>query len=226
MKQNVSSMARIQAAADELHARADGLRVMALATKEWEDAVDTEAEGDRKSVGAKLGAMLKKKGLKAADLVSQWGGRDGLVDEKEFRDHVYELGIQESESDINALFKRLDSDGSGSMDKAEVIDALRALADESAQQLADLNAVKNRTKELFAAAKAAQEAEKKRKAQEMREMAEAAQQAERDAELRASAAVAEKKAKAAAAAEKKAKAAAEKAAFEAKIDAKRRDQDG
>lgn len=80
VKQHGGSKARIKECADELLARAAALREGAGATKEWEEAVTAEAECDRKSVGSVVGALLKKKGLKAAEVVARWGGTDGLVD--------------------------------------------------------------------------------------------------------------------------------------------------
>lgn len=110
------------------------------------------------------------------------------------------------------------------MDRTEMIEAMKFLSDECESRMRELKQIKERTAELFKVAKAAQDAEKRRKADEERAAVEAAKQRELEERMKAEEAAAGRRAKAKAAEEKKAKAAEEKAAFDAKIEEKRRGQ--
>ena len=165
----------------------------------------------RRSVGANLGAFLKKKGL-ANELASEWGGKDGLVDKAEFR-KMSALGIQAEVWQIDGLFGQLDEDGGGTLDATELGRALKKLTEESdrLKEMAELKLARN---EAMAKAKAAQDAWKSARHEEEVAAAELAQKEAQAQQARAAAAAEAKAARAAEAAAKKAKAAEEKAAFD------------
>lgn len=109
----------------------------------------------------------------------------------------------------------------GTLDVSEITKALRHLSDESENLKAEMNAFKVRKTEALAAAKTAQDEWRRARQAEAEEEAAALEQKRMEAETKAKVAEEAKKAKAAAAALKKAKAEEEKAAFDAKIAAKR-----
>lgn len=213
--------ANIQAKADRCRELAAEARRIGALTAEWESSVKVEEDMLRRSVGANLGAFLKKKGLKANELASKWGGKDGLVDKAEFRKEVSALGIQAEVWQIDGLFGQLDEDGGGTLDATELGRALKKLTEESDRLKAEMAELKLARNEAMAKAKAAQDAWKSARHEEEVAAAELAQKEAQAQQARAAAAAEAKAARAAEAAAKKAKAAEEKAAFEAKIAAKR-----
>ena len=64
-------------------------------------------------MGSQLGALMVRKGLNAEAVVASWDeSGDGLIQIDEFRREVIKIGVVcEKESDIDALFKALDTDG-------------------------------------------------------------------------------------------------------------------
>jgi hypothetical protein len=84
------------------------------------------------SAGSRLGAVLIKRGLRAADLVEQWDpSGDGEIDEAEFVANCLELGVTSSAEQLAGLFRTLDESGDGALDKFEMRAALRVLEDEA-----------------------------------------------------------------------------------------------
>ena len=64
-------------------------------------------------MGSQLGALMVRKGLNAEAVVASWDeSGDGLIQVDEFRREVIKIGVVcENESEIDALFKALDTDG-------------------------------------------------------------------------------------------------------------------
>lgn len=214
-------VAATQAAVDRLRRQAEQATRISELIAVYDKSVLEEEEALKRAVGANLGSLLRKKGLKAADLAAKWGGAKGGVDKDDFRKQVLALGIQAKNHEIDDLFKSLDADGGGTLDVEEITKALRTLTDEAENLKAEMNTFKTRKAEALANVKEAQDEWRRERNAEAAEEAAVLEQKRKEAEAKAAAAEEAKKAKAAAAAMKKAKAEEEKAAFEAKIAAKR-----
>ena len=201
--------------------RAEQMQSIADLTKSAEQAsIDMTAVG-RKSVGAQLGSILIKKGLKVGEIVTKWGGAKGCITKQDFRHEVNGLGLSAAASDVDALFDSLDDDGGGTLDLAEVRTALKTLADECEQVKSAIKSLTQKSSELTKAARAAQSDFRRMKEEDQRAKEELARQEEAKAQAKAAAAAEAKAIKEAAAAEKKAAQEKEKAEFEAKIALKR-----
>ena len=207
--------------AQAMRQRADQIQSIADLTKSAEQASVDMAEVGRKSVGAQLGSILIKKGLKVSEIVTKWGGTKGCINKQDFRHEVNGLGLAASASDVDALFDSLDDDGGGTLDNAEVRTALKTLADECDQVKAAIKTLTAKSSELSKAARAAQSDFRRMKEEDERAKVELARKEEAKAQARAAAAAEAKAIKEAAAAEKKAALEREKAEFEAKIALKR-----
>lgn len=209
-----------------MRAKAADYQYVLDATLAYEATAAAIQKAQHKSVGAQLGEILKSKGLKVGDVVERWGGKDGSIDKKEFRDQTMALGIDSDPKDIDLLFDSLDGDGGGTLDIQETKEAFRNLIEESANAKQHIRDLRTELAEREKEARSKQaEWKKQRKAEEKL----AAEENERRAQEAAAAAVAAEEAKAArlaAHAEKKAAAAAEKAAFDARIAAKRAGKGG
>lgn len=80
------------------------------------------------SIDARLGSLLKRKSMKASEIISRWDPNgDGEIDMHEFRTNVKSLGLQATNEEIDTLFRSLDEDGGGSLDMNEIKHALTNL---------------------------------------------------------------------------------------------------
>jgi hypothetical protein len=144
-----------------------------------------------------------------------------LVDRGEFRKSVKELGVKAEDSEIDALFDSLDSDGSGELDVAELKELLTRLRETAQQESTRRAEIKASTLALRKAASKLQQVlrtEEEAKAKAEREANEAAErQAAAKAEEERQATEEKAKARATAAM----KMAEEKAAYEAKLQERR-----
>ena len=220
-KQDLQQLQIIFERANELREKASRFQAIADLTRTSEESARALTEENKKSVGAQLGVILVKKGLKVSDLVAKWGGAKGFIDKHDFRHEVNALGLSAAASDVDALFDQLDDDGGGTLDIAEVKLALRTLAEESDQVRASIKMLTTKAAEQHKAARAAQSEYRSMKEEEQKAIVEKARQREAEEEAKATAAAAAKEAKELKEAEKKAAAEKEKADFEAKIALKR-----
>jgi Ca2+-binding EF-hand superfamily protein len=182
---------------------------------------ENQTEG---ALGAQLGAMLKKKGTKVSEVVSRWGGDDGMVDKKEFWRESQNLGLRADREEVDRLFDRFDFDGGGTLDKSEIKIALIKLTDEAEQVMSRIKFLANKAEDAVQNAKVAQEEYRRsRQEREKRYMREQ-EEAEKEARAAEAAAAEIRERRALKKLEKEAALAAEKAAFEAKVRAKRESQ--
>ena len=100
--------------ADEATAVAEVTARAEAAVKEYRT---TQSEG---ALGATLGTILRKKGIKVSEIVSKWGGKDGAVDKSEFARECQALGLVSTREETDTLFDRLDDDGGGTLDAGEI----------------------------------------------------------------------------------------------------------
>ena len=182
-------------------------------------------------VSSRLGAQILAKRMKASDVIQKWDANgDGELDKGEFRHNVKALGVAAESKDIDELFDSLcethDKTGTGVLGVTAVRGVLVKLIDEATA--ADKN-IKDLTKSAQDQSKVARAAQVTFKRQKRIDDAitDKAEEAERkEAEAKAAAAAEAKAIRLAAAAERKAAAAAAKAAFDAKVAAKRSDSFG
>ena len=95
------------------------------------DDADRQAEDVFSTFERKLGAALKKKGQKIAELLRDWD-KDGTgeVKKMQFRQKVRgSLGIKANNHEIDKFFNSMDEDGGGSLDLGELKPALKYLLD-------------------------------------------------------------------------------------------------
>ena len=96
---------------------------------------ETRRVGDQNTIEAQLGHMLVRKKVKPKDLVLLWDKeKKGSVNEFEFQQGVRDLGINANNEELSALFASYDEDGGGTLDTAELKDALRRLQDQAAMR--------------------------------------------------------------------------------------------
>lgn len=89
---------------------------------------ELEASSAAPTLEQQLGAVLVKKNLTPKDIVAEWDRKHtGAVGKIEFRQGVRSLGIKAENKDIDALFSSLDDDGGGTLDAAELKDALKVV---------------------------------------------------------------------------------------------------
>ena len=231
LKSVLDAASRAETEAQALKAWSDECRAKAAQTDEaartTEAAEKAEVELGQLETSAgppdvQLGALIIKRNLKIGDLVSKWDvSGDGLVDRGEFRKSVKELGVKAEDTEIDALFDSLDSDGSGELDVAELKELLTRLKETAQQESTRRAEIKVSTLALRKAAFKLQqvlrtEEEAKAKAElEAKEAAERQAAAKAEEERQAT----EEKAKARAMAAMKM--AEEKAAYEAKLQERR-----
>ena len=212
----------VHANAGKYRERAVRAEKVALQTAESEQSVKDLETMSKKSVGAQLGGILIKKGLKVGDLVATWGTSTGQISKEDFRKHVTALGLQAPPTDVDELFDDLDDDLGGFLDQFEVRAALKRLAEESDSTKLQIKITNQRANDMLKMTKAMQVEWKQHRLEAEREEERERQRQAAEAQTRALAVEAAKAAKARAAEEKKAAAAAEKAAFEEKIELKRK----
>jgi len=83
-----------------------------------------------KTLEQQLGELLVKKSAKPADLVREWDRKQkGEVNKVEFRQGVRNVGVKADNKEIDSFFQTLDSDGGGSLDAAELKEALKISQD-------------------------------------------------------------------------------------------------
>jgi Ca2+-binding EF-hand superfamily protein len=160
-----------------VHAHAERTRVVAealnLAARETEAFERSGAELEAlRGVGAgtvesRLGHLLTMRNMKVGEMVARWAttsGADGdasCVSKAEFRQHILndkELRLQATTAEeLDGLFDRLDADGSGSLDVAELRMALKRCQDEHQRRQAELD---DKTDALASLAKTTLEAQR------------------------------------------------------------------
>jgi len=216
--------------ADEAKAKAGKLRehvvraqAVLAATEASEQATKELLGFEKGSLGAQLGTVVQRKGLSVSDIVSKWGGKDGLIDPEEFRTEVWALlgTVAATADQLDELFRTLDEDGGGTLNNMEVRRGVKKLIDESANFKGTLAGIREKANELARVAQLEQGGLRVTLAALVDEEEEAKAAVRREAQASAAATEMEMRAKEAALAAKKEKAAAEKAAFEAKIQLKR-----
>ena len=107
--------------------------LVATAEKAEQDLADLKKE---QSLALKVAG--KTKNARAIELAKKWDLQgNGSVSRVDFRTNVRNLGLKAEDAEIDALFARMDDDGSGSMDLGELRTALQKLQDE-AEKAADV----------------------------------------------------------------------------------------
>jgi len=204
-----------------IRGRMERARAVYEQTVEAEAAVVAKGIATTKTIFAQLGEQMRRKGMKANEILDSWGGADGLIDSSEFDTQVRKLGLRDApRADLQAIFDSFDLNHSGDLSLNEVRDGLKSLIDTADQVNKEIHEASQKANALCKAARLAQETWKEQVREEEKSDALEREREARVAEEHAAAAAAAKAAKLAAAAEKAAAAAAEKAAFEAKVAAK------
>ena len=107
---------------------------------------------------ARLFGLLKKRNLRVADVVREWDDDgSGTIDPAEFYGHIRALGLQGIQRQASdALFCKLDTDGSGELELPEVRKGLKALQEVAAEVEASEKALVRLVGQLRHAAHASQ----------------------------------------------------------------------
>ena len=117
----------------------------AEAATQGAEAVELELRErlERPSVESRLGILLVKRNVKVGDMVAKWDvDHDGALDKKEFLKNVTELGLDASTEEFEALYIKVDTDGSGMLEVPELVaylkenQAMRAMEEEQEKALA------------------------------------------------------------------------------------------
>ena len=96
-------------------------------TKRSEEAKEQLETMRNGTVGSKLGDYINIKNMKVAELVVQWDkSSSGEITKKVFRAHVMTICGAEA-AEVDELFDSLDDDGGGSLDRTELMKALKRL---------------------------------------------------------------------------------------------------
>ena len=171
------------------------------------------------AVGAQLGALMVRKGLRAESIVETWDASgDGLLQMGEFRKEVLKLGVTCGDpKEVDDLFRLLDTDGGGSLDLGEVREALKTLEAEAFAARKGVRGLSGRVVELLRAAKAAQTEWKQERKQEDDAVAKEAAMRQQEAAGKAAAEAEKAAAKEARQAARKAAAATKKALMDQKV---------
>jgi len=220
---NATEHAKIALRVDALRERAASVQAVADATARAEDLEVKLKEVDgKKPAGARLGLLLQRKSMKVGELVAKWDKTgSGQIQPSEFASNARALGLEADDQELDALFKMLDEDGSGTLDMIEMKHALRTLMDAAIEAEVSTASLKKTTAEALKAAKATQDEYRKAKKAIEKAEVESAERELREVAEKEYAAEQARAAKAAYVAEKKAAKAAEEAEFERKILARR-----
>ena len=86
------------------------------------EAKEAPKEDDRATAVAKLLAdVLEQRKMAPVELIKAWDDDgDGKIQSKEFRKHVRAMGVETTDSELNALFEAIDADGSGELTFTEI----------------------------------------------------------------------------------------------------------
>lgn len=77
---------------------------------------------ERPPVETRLGILLVKRNMKVGDMVAKWDvDHDGALDKKEFLKNVADLGLEASAEELEALYVKIDADGSGQLEVPELV---------------------------------------------------------------------------------------------------------
>jgi Ca2+-binding EF-hand superfamily protein len=77
---------------------------------------------ERPPVETRLGILLVKRNMKVGDMVAKWDvDHDGALDKKEFLKNVADLGLEASAEELEALYIKIDADGSGQLEVPELV---------------------------------------------------------------------------------------------------------
>ena len=212
--------------------RAERTREAAAKVEEWERAtVELHEVRTNPSPESKLGALILKRGLKPADILtallpeSDSKKRQSDIDEETFSTGIIGLGVECTREELGAIFQRLDADGGGTLDYEELKEAIKDLSEAKNVALAHEKALVKKVAQAEREAKEMQLAIKVQLAEdEKKKAAEAEAKAKADEEARKAAEAAEADGKA----KEEAKLAAKKKKeeeFEKKIMEKRKTRD-
>ena len=116
--------------------RAERTREAAAKVEEWERAtVELHEVRTNPSPESKLGALILKRGLKPADILtallpeSDSKKRQSDIDEETFSTGIIGLGVECTREELGAIFQRLDADGGGTLDYEELKEAIKDLSE-------------------------------------------------------------------------------------------------
>lgn len=115
---------------------------------------------DNRSAESRLGALLTTRNVKIGDAMRNWDSDgDGSISMGEFAAEITKLGFKSEQPDeLDSVFRKLDDDGSGSLDLDELKVALKSLQDEAVNVVKDEKAKVASLTTVKRAAKAAQKA--------------------------------------------------------------------
>ena len=91
----------------------------AIEATELADKAEAELKEriEHPDVEARIGILMKKRGVKIGDMVAKWDkDHDGSLDKKEFILNVTELGLEATAEELDALYVKVDTDGSGMLE--------------------------------------------------------------------------------------------------------------
>ena len=176
-------------------------------------------------VSARLGNAILRKATKIPDLVTSWDQTDGLVDKKQFRKNVRGYGVEGNDASMDELFNTIDKengDGSGLVSAETLRTTLGSFREDAVEVDRETQRLKKVAEQTWKQVKSSQiELRKRRKAEEAdakaKEELAAAQAAERFKAAEEAQAAKDAKEQA-----KKEKEEEERAEYEAKIMARRR----
>lgn len=112
----------------------------AMADAFWAEAETLlKADSFSTSLEVRLGQALHRKKMKVKELVASWakGPSGGDINLAYFRKHVRSVVDEPDVVAIDAMFSRLDEDGGGTLDVAELTTAMKALQDAALQNEID-----------------------------------------------------------------------------------------
>ena len=132
----------VYAKADRYRRRAKAAQLVVAEIHKAEQAKAEMEEIGKKSVGADLGALLRKKGMKATDIINK------EFTKPDFAYFCNSIGLNAYRWELDSLFDRLDDDGSGSLDPPEIKAALKQLEEECEQVKVDIRSAGQRSAEV------------------------------------------------------------------------------
>jgi Ca2+-binding EF-hand superfamily protein len=108
--------------------RAEQTRAAAATVTLYEEGIKELAVAKEPTAAVKLSAILVKKNLKPADILTQWdtdGG--GSVGFDEFSKNLFKLGLDTTSEELMKVFTTLDKSGDGELDMEELRSAIKSL---------------------------------------------------------------------------------------------------
>lgn len=98
--------AKVRADAEVMRSKTSKYQDAITLTEEYEMSLIELETAEATGAAAKIGNVIRNRGLKLAEVVSKWGGEDGLISSDEFCENIKQLGVESPDQELRDLCAR------------------------------------------------------------------------------------------------------------------------